>query len=228
MLLSSLLHLAFQIHISQTPSGQVGPPGARDGQCQGAAPRKHSKRVGWACQSKHTLCIVIVMAISRIARQMLPLRHAKHVQVSGIGSSTRCRGGRLRTCRIRCCQIASQSRIFRVVALDVEYIHFRCSNQLIILPGEVCVVDTRGNVLLHSYCNPGEPKQRLIALKGVRMAWSSLLMVKSFHLQAEQKQQRSTGPGECSLTSGSMRPASRPWLQRWLPQSRVSCWWGMA
>jgi len=41
------------------------------------------------------------------------------------------------------------------VALDVEYIHFESAGESIVMPGEVCVVNTHHDVLYHSFCRPG-------------------------------------------------------------------------
>lgn len=42
-----------------------------------------------------------------------------------------------------------------VVALDVEYIHFRGSPDDILVPGEVCIVNAHNSVVFHSFCRPG-------------------------------------------------------------------------
>ena len=120
---------------------------------------------------------------------MLQVRHAR-LHTSGSVSSTNCRDRTL--CRVGCCNSATSPRPFQVVALDVEYIHFRCNDQLVILPGEVCVVDVRCDVLVHSYCNPGTTMQTSLHVESCR----SLLMGRNFVLQAGQRQHRATGLGE--------------------------------
>lgn len=43
-----------------------------------------------------------------------------------------------------------------LVSLDVEYIHFKTSDDdPLIVPGEVCIVKSNGDVLYHTYCRPG-------------------------------------------------------------------------
>lgn len=81
--------------------------------------------------------------------------------ISSSGVLSNYRHFRART--VRCCAsndsflrgVKSPCTTLPIVALDVEYIHFESAGEDIVVPGEICVVNTHDDVLYHSFCRPG-------------------------------------------------------------------------